>query len=144
MTTGSSVLAWRIPWTEEPCGLQSKGSQTVGHNWATNTPTRTHRTSSSFVTKTEFAKFTVYIFESNNLISLGEKKKKKPRMNLEKNWGPEGASESGYLMIQCWRNLFFNRWPRVTDAKVFTWLVNSETQMLSWLCHSWFCVFIFI
>ena len=32
MATHSSVLAWRIPWTEEPGGLQSTGSQTVGHN----------------------------------------------------------------------------------------------------------------
>ena len=30
-----SNLAWRIPWTEEPHGLQSKGSQRVGHNWVT-------------------------------------------------------------------------------------------------------------
>ena len=33
----SSVLAWTIPWTEEPGGLQSMGSQRVGHSWATNT-----------------------------------------------------------------------------------------------------------
>ena len=32
MAPHSSVLAWRIPWTEEPGGLQSKGSQRVGHN----------------------------------------------------------------------------------------------------------------
>ena len=31
MATHSSVLAWRIPWTEEPGGLQSMGSQKVGH-----------------------------------------------------------------------------------------------------------------
>ena len=31
MATHSSVLAWRIPWTEEPEGLQSMGSQRVGH-----------------------------------------------------------------------------------------------------------------
>ena len=30
--THSSILAWRIPWTEEPDGLQSMGSQRVGHN----------------------------------------------------------------------------------------------------------------
>ena len=36
MTTHSSILAWEVPWTEEPGGLQPKGSQTVGHNWATN------------------------------------------------------------------------------------------------------------
>ena len=32
MATHSSVLAWRIPWTKEPDGLQSMGSQRVGHN----------------------------------------------------------------------------------------------------------------
>ena len=32
MATHFSVLAWRIPWTEEPSGLQSMESQRVGHN----------------------------------------------------------------------------------------------------------------
>ena len=32
MATHSSILAWRIPWTEEPSGLQSTGSQRVGHD----------------------------------------------------------------------------------------------------------------
>ena len=32
MATHSSVLVWRIPWTEEPGGLQSVGSQRVGHD----------------------------------------------------------------------------------------------------------------
>ena len=46
MAPHSSTLAWRIPWTEEPGGLQSMGLQrvrhywaTIGHNWATNTHT---------------------------------------------------------------------------------------------------------
>ena len=32
MATRSSILAWRIPWTEEPGGLQPIGSQRVGHD----------------------------------------------------------------------------------------------------------------
>ena len=32
MATHSSILAWRIPWTEEPGGIQSTGSQRVGHD----------------------------------------------------------------------------------------------------------------
>ena len=32
MATHSSILAWRIPWTEEPGGLQSTGLQKVGHD----------------------------------------------------------------------------------------------------------------
>ena len=45
MATHSSILAWRIPWTEEPGRLQTVGSQRVGHDWATNhrhTHTHTH------------------------------------------------------------------------------------------------------
>ena len=34
MATHSSILAWKIPWTEEPCRLSSMGLQRVGHNWA--------------------------------------------------------------------------------------------------------------
>ena len=37
MATRSSILAWRISWTEKPGGLQSMGSQRVRHNWATFT-----------------------------------------------------------------------------------------------------------
>ena len=32
MATDSSILAWRIPWTEEPGELQPMGSQRIGHN----------------------------------------------------------------------------------------------------------------
>ena len=38
MATHSSILAWRIPWTEEPGRLQSTRLQRIGHAWATNTP----------------------------------------------------------------------------------------------------------
>ena len=37
MATHSSILGWRIPWTEKPGGLQFMGSQRVSHNWVTNT-----------------------------------------------------------------------------------------------------------
>ena len=36
MATHSSILAWRIPWMEEPGGLQSTGLQRVGHNRVTS------------------------------------------------------------------------------------------------------------
>ena len=35
MATHSSILAWKIPWMEEPGRLQSMGSQRIGHNLAT-------------------------------------------------------------------------------------------------------------
>ena len=34
MVTHASTPAWKIPWTEEPGGLQSRGLQIVGHDWA--------------------------------------------------------------------------------------------------------------
>ena len=37
MTSHFSILAWRIPWTEEPCGLQSVGLQNAGHSGVTIT-----------------------------------------------------------------------------------------------------------
>ena len=42
LATHSSVLAWRIPWTEEPGRLQSIGSQRVGHDWSDLTCTYTN------------------------------------------------------------------------------------------------------
>ena len=36
MATHSSILAWKMPWTEEPDRLQSMGPQRVGHDWATS------------------------------------------------------------------------------------------------------------
>ena len=44
MAIHSSILAWRIPWTEKPSRLQSTGSQRVGHDWVTSP---LHLTSSS-------------------------------------------------------------------------------------------------
>ena len=38
LATHSSILAWRIPWTDEPSGLQFRMSWRVGHDWATKQP----------------------------------------------------------------------------------------------------------
>ena len=40
MATHSRILAWEIPWTEEPGGLQSMGSQRIGRDWAPSTGKR--------------------------------------------------------------------------------------------------------
>ena len=41
MATHSTILAWRIPWTEEPGGLQSMGLQRVGHECTTHVYNKT-------------------------------------------------------------------------------------------------------
>ena len=40
LATYSTILAWRIPWTEEPGGLPSMGLEQVGHDRVTNTHTQ--------------------------------------------------------------------------------------------------------
>ena len=47
MATHSSILAWEIPWTKEPSGLQSMGLQRVGHNLVTEQQQRIYFTSKS-------------------------------------------------------------------------------------------------
>ena len=42
MVTHSSILAWEIPWTEKPHGLESMEAQRVRHDWGTNTFTFCH------------------------------------------------------------------------------------------------------
>ena len=49
MATHSSVLAWRIPWTEEPSRLQSIGLQRVGHDLVTKTKTTTSEVEHLFI-----------------------------------------------------------------------------------------------
>ena len=42
MATHCRILAWRIPWTEEPGGLQSMGLERTEHNWASKRSTTQH------------------------------------------------------------------------------------------------------
>ena len=46
MAIHSSIIAWRIPWTEKPGELQSLGSQRIGHDRVTKTHTRRHNKNS--------------------------------------------------------------------------------------------------
>ena len=48
MTTHSSILAWEIPWAEELGGLQSMGSQRVGHDLATKQQQQIQQTTAAF------------------------------------------------------------------------------------------------
>ena len=60
MAIHSSILAWRIPCAEEPSGLWLKGTQRVGHDWATNTFTFIH----SFILNISVRYFWMYVFSS--------------------------------------------------------------------------------
>ena len=49
MTTHFTALAWKIPWTEEPGGLQSMGLQRVRQEWVTNTHWRKNSSESQWI-----------------------------------------------------------------------------------------------
>ena len=59
VATHSSVLAWEIPWTEKPGGLQAMGSPRIGHGWATNNLTLTLSTLVWNI-ESEFRKFSFF------------------------------------------------------------------------------------
>ena len=65
MATHSSILAWRVPWTEEPGGLQSMGSQRIRHDWAL---------SLFFLAKREGNKCHIKIFLKSVAFNPGRKK----------------------------------------------------------------------
>ena len=70
MATHSSILAWRIPWTEEPGGLQSMVWQRVRHDWATNTFTTTFSQGIQKLLPTLVLKYTAYLKITNNQSAL--------------------------------------------------------------------------
>ena len=56
IVTHSSILVWRIPWTEDPGGLQSIGAQRVGHNWSDWVCIHTHTHTHTHTSPLEFAR----------------------------------------------------------------------------------------
>ena len=61
MSTYSSILAWRIPWTEKSSGLQSTGLQRIRHNWATE-DTHTERPSVFLIPQTMMLQLPALLF----------------------------------------------------------------------------------
>ena len=66
MATGSSILAWRIPWTEGPGGLQSMGSPRVKHDWAINTSTQSSEKARIFPRVSQLLLCFVFLFFFSN------------------------------------------------------------------------------
>ena len=87
MATHSSILAWRIPGTEEPGGLPSMGSHRVGHDWSDLAAAATvHRNSLQTWTNEQMDFFTCALDSSKNLgpryPDLGAWRKKTPWLQL--------------------------------------------------------------
>ena len=96
MATHSSTLAWRIPWTEEPSGLQSIGSQRVRHDGAI-TLTLTNLTSWGFCFNKRNKNFSKYFKQRAFIVKNwihGRRKAEKPN---GEEWGNSKISYSKKL-----------------------------------------------
>ena len=89
MATHSSILAWRIPWTEEPCGPQSLGLQRVGHDWSDLAATAAGPTS----TRTRCWRPG----------SLGSRASIRTLNFSESFWGSSLGLENSLIQVRAWR-----------------------------------------
>ena len=91
LATHSSTLVREISWTEEPGGLQSMGSQRVGHDWATNTSTSPSHT---LYTTGEMV-LCMFIIRDGDAASLDS-----VDMNLSKRWEIVEDREAWHVAIR--------------------------------------------
>ena len=96
MATQSSVLAWRIPGTEEPGGLPSMGPHRVGHDWSDLTAAAAWLI---FGKSPKFSEFLLLLFENNQSIKLHQGFGRTKLISIGK---PPGGS---FLVAQMVKNL---------------------------------------
>ena len=106
MAIHSSILAWEIPWTEEPGGLQSIVSQRVKHNLATEQKPHTHtiyrctKIVSIFRGSDQRGPRTLGNLNRHDVVRVLRVKKrreKRPRVMLQSWWGSQATSLQGSL-----------------------------------------------
>ena len=81
MATHSSIPAWRIPWTEEPGGLQSTGSQRIRHDWETNMQLGMYRSTTTPKVVIEGKAWVSSTFRSQCLESAGPQNFSQPLLS---------------------------------------------------------------
>ena len=119
MATHSSIPAWRIPWTEEPCRLQSMGSQRVGHDWVA---------SLHFTLRREINWFKA------RKIKLMQSKAKKKKKSTTENWFPEKTNKK----TNCWLNGHeFEQTPGDSEgqrnlAAIVRGVTKIQTRLTDW------------
>ena len=89
MATHSSILAWEIPWTKEPRGLQTMGLQRVGHDLVTKQ-------------QRSYSYFTVYLKTGKRVDLKSSHHKKKRICNYVRRWIGEGNGTP--LQYSCLEN----------------------------------------
>ena len=128
MAIYSRILAWRIPWTEEPGRLQSMGLQRVRHGWATNTHTHTVINSSmKALGRQRFKQGTKTWYEfpwwlSDKRICLPVQETRIQSLSQEDPLKKETATHSSILAWEIpWTEKEFGR-PHSMGSQSWTWL----------------------
>ena len=119
IATHSSILAWRIPWTREPGGLQSIGSRRAGHNWSD----WAHFSSSSWWTET-------YHYEVHFFITAAAAAKLLqlcPTLCDPTDGSPPGSPVPGILQA---RTL---EWDAISFSNAWKWKVKVKLLSRVWL-----------
>ena len=114
MVTHSSILAWRIPWTEGPGGLQFMGLQRFGHNWVTNTFTFLAKPTSTWACKWQRI-YAVYFF-----VFLHQKSYLENKRFLLLRWINEWLIDLIYVTT----SLFTH--PSFSQSRPSCWLHNNK------------------
>ena len=129
MSTHSSTLAWRIPWIEDSGGLQSMGSQRVGHDWATNTDDRHN----IFQTQMHFSFSNVCGCVCDEEPLVAQMVKNPPAMQKLGSISGSGRSPEGghdnLLQCSCLENPM--------DRGVWWATVHRVAKSQTWWTHGW-------
>ena len=100
MAPHSRTLAWRIPWTEEPGGLQFMGSLRVGHDWATSLSLFTihfHALEKEMATHSSVLAWRIpRMEEPGGLLSMGSHR-------VRHDWSDLAAAAATYTVVQSTR-----------------------------------------
>ena len=139
MATHSSILLWKIPRTEEPCGLQSMGSQEIRGDWVTNTFTFSWRVNQRpLVLEKPFSVSQGFLSSLESCAVLWQALSKKGKGQIRSSRPRHHSVSGSQLHHPCIRDLnlgFGNSlagWDGERGAGMFKWDV---TRVNLWLIH---------
>ena len=132
MAPHSSTLAWKMPWTEEPGGLQSMGSLGVGHDWATSLSLFTHALEKEMATHSSVLAWRIPGKEElGGLLSMGLQSR------TQLKWLSSSSSSRQHIKKQ--RHYFANKDPSsqsygFSSSHVWMWELDCKE---SWEPKNW-------
>ena len=127
MATHSSILIWKISWTEEPGGLQSMGLQKVGHHWVTKTYLQKKIYCFQINASVMLRVFVLYLPFRVGLPTLREFAWQCKRCGLEPCVGRSPRGRTGNLLHYCLENpMDWGAWQATVHMVAKSWTRLSD------------------